>query len=195
MRDSKELQIGKAGEYLVCADLILKGFTAYPSEQGLPYDVVLDIDGKLIKVQVKTTETYRIIPQRNTDTKAYIFNVKRKGKNGNKRYGSDEVDLFALVCLNNKTIGYVKNTDMPDTLNLRVDEFRGMYYDEQGIKQFNKCNELMKQGKSQQDISKILGICVSAVNRYFKEGYIPFTTRAKYFSDIMRGKEWFYGLK
>jgi len=48
MRDSKELQIGKAGEYLVCADLILKGFIAYPSEQGLPYDVFLDIDGKLI---------------------------------------------------------------------------------------------------------------------------------------------------
>lgn len=195
MRDSKELQIGKAGEYLVCADLILKGFTAYPSEQGLPYDVVLDIDGKLIKVQVKTTETYRSIPQRNTDTKAYIFNVKRKGKKGNKRYESDEVDLFALVCLNNKSIGYVKNTDMPDTLNLRVDELRGTYYDEQGIKQFDKCNELRKQGKSQQEISKILRICVSAVNRYFKEGYMPFMTKARYFSDIMREKEWFYGLK
>lgn len=26
-----DLQAGKAGEYLVCADLILKGFIAYPS--------------------------------------------------------------------------------------------------------------------------------------------------------------------
>ena len=68
--NSKELQIGKAGEYLVCADLILKGFVAYPSEQGLPYDVVLDIDGKLYKVQVKTTTTYRTIPQRKDDMKS-----------------------------------------------------------------------------------------------------------------------------
>ena len=36
IRDSKQLQIGKAGEYLVCADLIMKGFIAFPSEQGLP---------------------------------------------------------------------------------------------------------------------------------------------------------------
>ena len=43
MRISNELQKGKAGEYLVCADLILKGFVAFISEQGLPYDVVLDI--------------------------------------------------------------------------------------------------------------------------------------------------------
>ena len=35
------LECGKAGEYLVCADLILKGYIAYPSEQGLPYDVVM----------------------------------------------------------------------------------------------------------------------------------------------------------
>ena len=39
-----DLQIGKAGEYLVCADLILRGFVAYPSEQGLPYDIVLDTE-------------------------------------------------------------------------------------------------------------------------------------------------------
>jgi len=35
-----DMQVGKAGEYLVCADLISKGYVAYLSEQGLPYDVV-----------------------------------------------------------------------------------------------------------------------------------------------------------
>ena len=58
MRSSRQLQIGKAGEYLVCADLIMKGFIAFPSEQGLPYDVLLDNGKKLLKVQVKTTEKY-----------------------------------------------------------------------------------------------------------------------------------------
>ena len=54
IRDPKQLQIGKAGEYLVCADLIMKGFIAFPSEQGLPYDVLVDNGEKLLKVQVKT---------------------------------------------------------------------------------------------------------------------------------------------
>ena len=35
-----ELQIGEAGEHLVCADLILKGMPTFQSAQGLPFDVV-----------------------------------------------------------------------------------------------------------------------------------------------------------
>lgn len=59
-----DLQTGKAGEYLVCADLILNGFVAYPSEQGLPYDVVMDFNGRLLKVQVKSTRGLRQLQQR-----------------------------------------------------------------------------------------------------------------------------------
>ena len=77
IRKSNMLQIGKAGEYLVCADLILKGYIAFLSEQGLPYDVLLDNGNKLVKIQVKTTQSYKSIPQRNIDSKAYIFNIKR----------------------------------------------------------------------------------------------------------------------
>ena len=64
MRRSNELQIGKAGEYIVCADLIMKGLIAFPSEQGLPYDVVIDTGKKILRCQVKTTERARVIPQR-----------------------------------------------------------------------------------------------------------------------------------
>ena len=191
--NSKELQIGKAGEYLVCADLILKGFVAYPSEQGLPYDVVLDIDGKLYKVQVKTTEKYKTIPQHQIDTKAYIFNIKRKGKYGKKRYANDEIDIFALVCLDTMQIGYIKNADMPTTINFRVDALRGTYYDEQGKGVFAICVELFKQGKSRQEIAKITKIPISRIYRYlnYKKNYTPFETNARYFSDIVRDKNWF----
>lgn len=98
IRDSKQLQIGKAGEYLVCADLIMKGFIAFPSEQGLPYDVLLDTGKKLLKVQVKTTEKARSVQQRKNPIPAYIFSIKRAGKNGKTRYEEKEIDLFALVC-------------------------------------------------------------------------------------------------
>ena len=94
MRISSELQVGKAGEYLVCCDLVMKGFVAFLSEQGLPYDVLLDNGSKLLKIQVKTCSGPRTIPQRATDTKAYIFNIKRHGKNNVQRYKDNEVDIF-----------------------------------------------------------------------------------------------------
>lgn len=195
MIDSKEMQIGKAGEYLVCADLILKGFVAYPSEQGLPYDVVLDIDGRLYKVQVKTTTTYRVIPRPNNynDQKAYIFNIKRKGKGGKKRYANDEIDIFALVCLDTMQVGYIKNANMPTTISFRVDDLRGTYYDEQGKGGFAMCVELFKQGKSRQEIAEITKIPISRIYRYlnYKKDYTPFETNARYFSDIVRDKNWF----
>ncbi|MFA6570750.1 MAG: group I intron-associated PD-(D/E)XK endonuclease, partial [Bacteroidota bacterium] len=100
IRDSKQLQIGKAGEYLVCADLILKGFIAFPSEQGLPYDVLLDTGEKLLKIQVKTTEKPRVLQQeRKSKIPAYMFSIKRAGHDGKTRYNENEIDIFALVCL------------------------------------------------------------------------------------------------
>ena len=36
-----DLELGKAAEHLVVADLILSGYRAYLTEQGLPYDVVV----------------------------------------------------------------------------------------------------------------------------------------------------------
>ncbi len=194
IRDSKQLQIGKAGEYLVCADLIMKGFIAFPSEQGLPYDILLDTGEKLLKVQVKTTEKPRLVKQRNKPVPAYIFNIKRAGTNGNTRYNENEIDLFALVCLDTMKIGYLTNKEMPTTINIRVDSLRGSYYDEKGKQDFEKVKELNKTIKNQSEIARKLGLQVAVVNRYLKNEFKPFETNARYFSDFIRNKEWFYGI-
>ena len=65
------------------------------SEQGLPYDVLLDNGERLIKIQVKTTQSYKSIPQRNIESKAYIFNIKRCGNGNSKRYKEDKL-IFAF---------------------------------------------------------------------------------------------------
>ena len=192
MRLSNELQIGKAGEYLVCADLIMKGFVAFPSEQGLPYDVLLDNGKKLIRVQVKTCEKPRVVPQRNKKSFAYQYNIKRHGKNNSVIYGDDEVDLFALVALDIRNVGYVNGKDMKTTLNFRVDNLRGSYYDEKGIADYNKVIELYKTIKNQSEIARQLGMNIAVVNRMLQKGYQPYKTNARYFSDIFREKEWFY---
>lgn len=194
IRDSKQLQIGKAGEYLVCADLILKGFVAFPSEQGLPYDVLLDTGEKLLKIQVKTTEKPRKIEQRAKDSLAYIFSIKRAGSNGKTRYNEKEIDLFALVCLDTMHIGYITNKEMPTTINIRVDALRGSYYDEKGLQDFHKVREINKTIKNKNEISRITGLASATVGRYCKPDWKPFETNAKYFSNFIREKEWFYDI-
>lgn len=191
MRTSDALQIGKAGEYLTCADLILKGFVAFPSEQGLPFDVVMDNGKKLLRVQVKTTLKPKVIPQRSSDSVAYIFNIKRHGKNGIQRYGNNDIDLFALVCLDTMKVGYLIADYMPATINIRVDSLRGTYYDEKGIADYKKVTEMYKQIKSQTEIAKKTGLHIATVNRIVADGFEPFKTSARYFSDFEREAEWF----
>ena len=111
-----DLQIGKAGEYLVCADLILKGYVAFPSEQGLSFDVVLYANGKLYKLQVKTTRCPMPVPQRVKRTDKYLFHVRRCGKGGRRAYNNTDIDLFALVALDTKSIGYMKVSDAKQTM-------------------------------------------------------------------------------
>lgn len=190
-RKSNELQIGKAGEYLVCSDLIRKGLIAFPSEQGLPYDIVIDTGKKLLKCQVKTTVKPREVSQRNKKTYAYIFNVFRHGKNNSKRYDKHEVDIFALCALDTNQVGYLLNEDMPSTLNIRVDRFKGTYYDEKGIKDYEKVKKYIESGLSQSEAAREINIGVSTVNRMCAKGYEPYKTQAKYFSDLLKNREWF----
>lgn len=191
MRLSKELQFGKAGEYLVCADLILKGFVAFPSEQGLPYDVLMQNGNKLFRIQVKSTTSPRTVIQRAKESKAYIFNVKRHGKNNKTRYENKEVDMFALVCLDTKKVGYLLNEEMPNTLNLRVDSMRGSYYDEKGISNHIEVKKL-KGIMSASEISIKLGLNNTTVYRMLKDEFSPYISKARYFSDIERQTDWFH---
>jgi len=194
IRVSNELQIGKAGEYLTCADLIIKGFVAFPSEQGLPYDVVLDNGVRLFRVQVKAVSKPRVVPQRKTTTHSYIFDIKRHGKKNNGVYTCDSIDLFALVCLDTRLVGYTKVSETPTILTLRVDSMRESYYDEKGKQDYAKVMELRETIDNQAEIARQLDMNASVVNRMCKPDYKPFQTSAKYFSDVLREPDWFSSL-
>jgi len=130
MEKINDLQIGKAGEYLVCVDLILQGHISFLSEQGLPYDVIFDYKGRLLKVQVKTTRSSKDIPQRKLQVKGYIFNIKRCGKRNKARTTENTCDIFALVALDTRIIGYIPNKNVKETMNFRTSKFKGTYRDE-----------------------------------------------------------------
>ncbi len=159
MRKIDDLQIGKAGEYLVCADLILKGYVAFLAEQGLQYDVILDYNDKLYRLQIKSTRYPYLTPQRQSDTYSYQFNARRMGKGGRKSYSDTDVDIFALVALDTKQIGYISVKDAVQSMHFRVREYQGQYYDERLEVRRQEVLELHdKKGKSFSEIGKILGI-------------------------------------
>ena len=124
-----DLQAGTAGEYLVCADLILKGYNAYLSSQGLPYDILADVDGELIKIQVKTTRKERAIPQRKKYTPAYLFYIKRCGKKGVKEYGENDFDVMALVALDIKRVAYVRKKQVKKSMHLNRKRFLSLGFE------------------------------------------------------------------
>ncbi len=168
MNIKDDLAAGVAGEHLVCADLILRGYNAFLSDQGLPYDVVADIDGRLLKIQVKTTRGPREVPQRANHTPAYIFHVKRCGKGGKKQYGQQDADLFALVALDSKEVGYISASNMKRTLIVRTEQFRGQYLNELQAAETPEVLRLSADGLSNVAVGTQLGMSNSRVARILK---------------------------
>lgn len=103
---SKELNIGRAGQYLVLADLLLKGVQAYDTAEGVNYDVMADDNGKLVRIQVKTTQKIRVM--RDNAHPIYFFHIKRTGKSGVKFYSQGDFDVFALVALDIRKVFYLR---------------------------------------------------------------------------------------
>lgn len=114
-----DLSAGTAAEHLVCADLLLAGYNAFMTDQNCAYDIAIDVDGRLIRLQVKSTRKQRSIPQRTTHTPAYLFYVRRAGKGGARNYGSDEFDMLALVALDIRQTAYMAPSQSLQTVHIR----------------------------------------------------------------------------
>jgi hypothetical protein len=117
MDKQASIEIGKAAEHLVAADLILSGYRASMVEAGLPYDLVLDHDGRIFRVQVKTctgVSDLGLMHRRNRNGQraglgvGYMFRMHRNnGAGGYRAYAPGEIDLLALVALDIRIIAYL----------------------------------------------------------------------------------------
>ena len=129
MEEVNDLQIGEAGEHLVCADLILNGCPAFQSAQGLPYDVCVNFNNRVYRIQVKTTRAPRPVPQRVNRTDAYLFHTRRCGKGGRQSYAESDFDILALVALDIKKVAYLLLKDTKQTIHLNLEKFLNMGWD------------------------------------------------------------------
>lgn len=119
MEHEQALAVGKAAEYLVCADLLLNGIPAFPSDQGLPYDVVAEVGGLLVRIQVKATRTAKNVSSAGRAARlAYSWNVRQNGRSGRQRLSKAQCDVVALVALDIRAIAYLPIEDCGTTIQL-----------------------------------------------------------------------------
>jgi len=106
MKTISNNEIGRAATFLVLSDLILNGYRAIASDEAFPYDIVAEINGKLVKIQVKSlTRKPKLYGK--SKTRFYNF-ILKQGKSGNvKKYKDIDVDGFALVMLDIQKIAYL----------------------------------------------------------------------------------------
>jgi hypothetical protein len=193
MKFYNEIKTGKAGEFLVCCDLAFKGFSVFMNEQQIGYDLVVDTGKKILRVQVKTCIKPGIIPQRKKENYAYIYDARRYGTGGRKRYSPSEIDVFAFVALDIMKVAYLESKDVGLCVNFRPEKCKGEFRDEIGIACYNKIIGL-KGTMTQREIAKKFNISEGIVSRMFRNGYKPHITQARYFLDFCRDREWFLSL-
>lgn len=117
----------KGAEFLVAADLSLAGHLCSVAAEGLPYDVLVDMDGRIVRVQVKSTARSRAGNTPNAMDR-YEFEVLRSGGKAGKdqriksRYISG-VDVFALVAVDLRLVIYRSAVDVPRNIRIRAPKF------------------------------------------------------------------------
>ena len=115
-KGSHELELGRAAEHLVCADLLLGGWSAFHTAQGMAYDLVVDVSGRIIRVQVKATLHPRHPQPKMRANPAYFFSIKRAGRGATRLYRDDEFDIYALVAVDRRLIAYFAKAELPTQL-------------------------------------------------------------------------------
>lgn len=115
------LLVGAAGEHLVCADLLLRGIPATRTGIPGPWDVVAEVDGRLVRIQVKATAEARpFLQRRQLHLVGYTWAV-RHGKGSTRAYAPGLVDIVALVALDVRRIAYVAASEARQTMQFPVD--------------------------------------------------------------------------
>lgn len=176
-----DLHAGRAGEYLVAADLLRNGFDCFHAAQGMPYDLVADVRGRLIRIQVKSTRTPEVLPGKGR--LAYRFWVSRCGRGGVNRYTEDDVDVFALVALDRGSVGYLMAKDMVRTLFVAPDEHRGSHACEKKSLRNERILDSIKSGADYAAIALEHGVSTALVSKV-NTGRAKTGRSVTYFSDL-----------
>ncbi|MCY2161672.1 hypothetical protein OW894_24825 [Klebsiella pneumoniae] len=119
-----ELEMGKCGEYYAIFKLAKQGFVCFPSDQGLPYDIVVEANGALLKGQVRSTLKMRDYGKSKS---VYRFGM-RTGKGNGRATPMNWSDFYAFVVIEEEKIAFMTTTELASAKNpgvlIQTMEFR-----------------------------------------------------------------------
>ena len=157
---NRDYEIGKAGEHLVCADLIMKGYKAFMVEHACHYDIILEHEGKLLKIQVKATRGPKAKEEKEK-TDSYLFHTMVMGKGSKKRYTKEQIDIIAVVALDKNEIAYVPveegkynmsfKIEKSDCIKAKGSRYFKDYPLERCLNKFKTVNQLAKELKEMEE--------------------------------------------
>ena len=117
-------QIGNIGEVRVLSEFVKLGIPCYiPYGDGNVCDLIADFNGKLNKIQIKTTQTLN-------KAGAMEWNVTRQdGFHGSRtQYNFEDIDYFGFYCVETDKVCLVPfDENFPkSTISIRLDDFNGI---------------------------------------------------------------------
>jgi hypothetical protein len=126
-------RIGRAGEHIVIAELLMAGHEAFLCEGKAPFDIAALIGGRLVRIQVKTTAGFKQCPQRKHSTPVYAFSARKVGKLQRQGYAEGDADLVAYVALDRRAAAYMPAEKIAQSTTLRIRAFEDQYYCKTGM--------------------------------------------------------------
>lgn len=111
--------IGQAGEYLVAAELTALGHVVMTSPPKVKYDLVVDVDDTLLKIQVKTIAGPRVNAR--TGRSVYEFSMRKERKSGSF-YADTDIDGFALVAFDRREIAFIPLGEAASSISFKAPE-------------------------------------------------------------------------
>ena len=114
--------IGNIGQAKVLSKFVELGIPVYtPFGEGYTVDLIAEFNGKLNRIQIKTTENVH-------DNSYMLWRISRQqGFHGNKvKYDSGEIDYFALYCIESDILCLVPIDDAQTyDVIIRLDNYKG----------------------------------------------------------------------
>lgn len=110
---SVELEHGKCGEYYTVFSLLKQGYSAFISDQGMAYDIVVDVGGELLRGQVKSTLSMRSYGK---SLNVYRFGT-RTGKGAERAAKTNRCDFYAFVAIEDEKIGFMAASELASERN------------------------------------------------------------------------------
>lgn len=124
---------GRAGEHLVCADFLLNNIPCFIVEGKSHYDMIADVSGMLLKIQVKATSQYRSRSQIKNLTPVYFFQARKYGKGARLSYQKGDADIIAYVALDSKKIAYFQADIVQQCVSFKIKKFKNKYTSKAGM--------------------------------------------------------------